>query len=294
MRKATKSMIVGFLFLLPAVAFIIYSSVIPFIWNIWLSFHQWNGFTAPEFVGLKNYIDVIKHEVTLKSLYNSVFYAFLASAGGVILGLFLATLVSELTGREGSIFRLILFSPAMLPTAVVGLMFIFVYNPEMGLLNQFLELVGAENLTRVWLQDKKTAMLAIVFVAIWKASGSIMLLCFAAMQTIPKSIYESAKIDGASFIRRTFMITYPLIKPIILLASVNALGNHFKSFDLIYVMTQGGPGTLTYTVPINMTKIAFNFGRFGNAAAQGVIFTSVVILSILLVNVVLRGEHYEF
>ncbi|MBC7960601.1 MAG: sugar ABC transporter permease [Vallitaleaceae bacterium] len=294
MFKKYSSRITGFIFLFPAVAFIIYSSVIPFVWNIALSFTNWDGFSPAKFVGLKNFEVVFKQEIMLKSLFNSIFYAFASTVGGVILGLLLATLVIELAGKEGSVFRLILFSPAMLPTAVVGLMFVFFYNPEMGLLNQFLKAIGAGDLTHVWLQDKGTAMLCIIAVAIWKCSGSIMLLCFAAMKTIPNSLYEAGKIDGTNFFKQTRYITYPLIKPMILLAAVNTLGAQFKSFDLIFVMTQGGPGNLTYTVPINMTKIAFMYGRFGNAAAQGVVFTVVVIASILLVNLLLRGEHYEY
>jgi raffinose/stachyose/melibiose transport system permease protein len=294
MFRKYSSRITGLIFLFPAIAFIIYSSVIPFVWNIVLSFTNWDGFQPAKFVGLKNFEVVFKQDIMQKSLFNSILYAFASTAGAVLLGLLLATLVIELVGKEGSIFRLILFSPAMLPTAVVGLMFVFFFNPEMGLLNQFLKAIGAGDLAHVWLQDKETAMWSIVAVAIWKSSGSIMLLCFAAMKTIPYSLYEAGKIDGTNFLKQTRYITYPLIKPMILLATVNTLGAQFKSFDLIFVMTQGGPGYLTYTVPINMTKIAFMYGRFGNAAAQGVVFTAVVIISIILVNFMLRGDHYEY
>lgn len=293
-KKISSISITGFIYLIPALIFVIGFNVVPFVWNTILSFQTWNGFTAAEFVGLKNFREVIMNELFLKSLFNSIIYALCSTGGGVLLGLLLATFIYKLGDKEGSIFRLILYSPAMVPTAVVGLMFVFFFNPEMGLLNSFLELIGLESIQHVWLQEKATAMACLIFVAIWKCAGSVMMMCFASMQTLPSSLYESAKLDGASFWQQMFRITYPLIKPMILLSTINTLGSQYKSFDLIQTMTQGGPGNLTSTVPIIMTKTAFTFGKFGQAAAHGVIFTIVVAVSIILVRYVLRSEDYEF
>lgn len=293
-KKKSSISITGIIYLIPALIFVIGFNVIPFVWNTILSFQSWNGFTAAEFVGLKNFKTVIADPVFLRSLFNSILYAVCSTAGGVLLGLMLATFIYKLGDKEGSVFRLILYSPAMVPTAVVGLMFVFFFNPEMGLLNNFLEIIGLESLQHVWLQGKTTAMACLIFVAIWKCAGSVMMMCFASMQTLPPSLYESAKLDGASFWQQMFKITYPLIKPMILLATINTLGSQYKSYDLIQTMTQGGPGNLTSTVPILMTKTAFNFGRFGQAAAHGVIFTVIVAVSIILVRYVLRSEEYEY
>lgn len=292
-KKSTVS-ITGILYLIPALVFVIYFNVIPFVWNLVLSFQNWNGFSAAEFVGIKNFTELVSDSVFQKSLLNSVLYAFCSTAGGVLLGLMLATFIYKLGDKEGSVYRLILYSPAMVPTAVVGLMFVFFFNPEMGLLNSFLKVIGLTDLQHVWLQEKGTAMACLIFVAIWKCAGSVMMMCFASMQTLPASLYESAKIDGASFWQQMFKITYPLIKPMILLATINTLGGQYKSYDLIQTMTQGGPGNLTSTVPIIMTKTAFTFGKFGKAASYGVIFTIVVAISIILVRYILRGEEYEF
>ena len=293
-KKKSSISITGIIYLIPALIFVIGFNVIPFVWNTILSFQSWNGFTTAEFVGLKNFKTVIADPVFLRSLFNSILYAVCSSTGGVLLGLMLATFIYKLGDKEGSVFRLILYSPAMVPTAVVGLMFVFFFNPEMGLLNNFLKIIGLESLQHVWLQGKTTAMACLIFVAIWKCAGSVMMMCFASMQTLPPSLYESAKLDGASFWQQMFKITYPLIKPMILLATINTLGSQYKSYDLIQTMTQGGPGNLTSTVPILMTKTAFNFGRFGQAAAHGVIFTAVVAISIILVRYVLRSEEYEY
>lgn len=293
-KKKSSISITGIIYLIPALIFVIGFNVIPFVWNTILSFQSWNGFTTAEFVGLKNFKTVIADPVFLRSLFNSILYAVCSTTGGVLLGLMLATFIYKLGDKEGSVFRLILYSPAMVPTAVVGLMFVFFFNPEMGLLNNFLKIIGLESLQHVWLQGKTTAMACLIFVAIWKCAGSVMMMCFASMQTLPPSLYESAKLDGASFWQQMFKITYPLIKPMILLATINTLGSQYKSYDLIQTMTQGGPGNLTSTVPILMTKTAFNFGRFGQAAAHGVIFTAVVAISIILVRYVLRSEEYEY
>lgn len=283
----------GVLFLLPTIAFILIFNAIPFVWNLVLSFQKWDGFSAPEFIGIENYVKSLGDPLVLKGLSNSVLYAVASTTGGVILGLFFATLIFRLASKEGSFFRLVLYSPAMIPTAVVGIMFVFLLSQK-GLLNSFLQSIGLESLTRVWLQDSATAMACIIMVAIWKSAGSVMILTFAAMQTIPLSLYESSDLEGAGYIRQMMFITYPLIKPMILLATINTLGTQYKSYDLIYTMTRGGPGNLTTTVPIVMTKTAFAFGKFGNAASIGAIFTVVVALSILLIRFVLRGENYEY
>lgn len=293
-KKRSSVSAAGILFLIPALLFVIGFNVVPFVWNTILSFQEWDGFSSPVFTGTENFKIILGDELVRKALLNSVLYALCSTAGGVFLGLFLATLIYKLSDKEGSVFRLILYSPAMIPTAVVGLMFVFFYNPEMGLLNKFLELIGLESLQHVWLQDSGTAMACIIFVAIWKCAGAVMMMCFASMQTIPESLYESSELDGASFWQQMIHITYPLIRPMILLATINTLGTQYKSYDLIFTMTQGGPGNLTATVPIVMTKTAFNFGIFGEAAAMGVIFTIVVAVSIIIVRRLLRSEEYEF
>ena len=285
---------IGIIYLLPALVLITMFSIVPFVWNMILSFQKWNGFGAPQNIGLANYIYVLKNQLTQRALTNSVLYAFASTAGGLLFGLLFATLIFRLPAKEGGIFRLILYSPAMLPTAVVGIMFVFFFNPEMGLLNNFLRLIGLNSLTHVWLQDRSTAMACIIFVAIWKCSGSIMMLTFAAIQSVPASLYESSYMDGATFRQQMTQIVLPLIKPTILLATINTLGGQFKSYDLIFTMTQGGPADLTTTVPIVMKKTAFIFGSFGSAASMGALFTIVVAASILLVRLILRGDSYEY
>lgn len=296
MRRGIKGRVsaVGIAFLFPSVVLIIVSMVLPFIWTLMLSFQSWDGFGKAEWIGISNYIDAVKDASIRKALFNSIYYAVVSTVGSVALGLLFATLLLKVSGRKGTIIRLILYSPAMLPIAVVGLMFTFFYNPTMGLINQGLSLIGLETLTRVWLQESSTAMPAIIVAAIWKNAGKNMILCFAAMQAIPKSLYESSQIAGAGFAKQTFKITFPLIMPMILLTTINTLGTQYKSFGLIFTMTQGGPGDLTTTVPIKMVKTAFSFGYFGPAATMGILLTLAVIINILVTKVIMGGETYEY
>lgn len=291
-RKKTK--VIGILFMLPITAFLIYSVVIPFVWNLILSFQEWDGMGEVKSAGLTNYIESLKDPLVMKSMGNSILFALGSTIGAVIFGLFMAALLFKIVDRSAPIFRLILFSPSMLPVAVVGLMFTFMYNPEMGLINSLLRALGLDSLTHVWLQEKGTAMLCIILAAVWKASGTVMLLCFAAMQTIPASLCESCELDGGGYFQQMTHLILPLIKPMVLLSVMNTMGAQFKTYDIVYVMTQGGPGTLTYTTPIHMTKTAFSFGEFGYSAAMGVEFTIVVIFFILIARFLLRGESYEF
>ena len=210
------------------------------------------------------------------------------------MGLFLAALVFKVYRKEGAFYRLMAFMPVMLPAAVVGLLFTFFYNSDMGLLNNLLRSIGLDNLTTAWLENKSTVMWCIALVNIWKMSGLTMMLSFAAMQMLPASIFESSKLEGASYPRQFFSLILPLIRPTVLMTAVYTLTVNFKSYDIVSVMTGGGPGTTSYVVPINMVKTAFNFGDFGYAAAQGVIITVIVILIVVLMNRVFKGEKYEY
>jgi raffinose/stachyose/melibiose transport system permease protein len=142
MKMKQRTRRTGIAYLIPAVLFVLLFSVIPFFWNFVLSFQKWDGFGSPAAAGFHNYLSVLQNPLSRRAIGNSILYAFSSTFGGVVLGLLFAVLILRLSQREGGIFRLILYSPAMLPTAVVGIMFVFFFNPEMGLLNSFLRLVG--------------------------------------------------------------------------------------------------------------------------------------------------------
>lgn len=291
---AWKSRVLHFSFLMPALVLMMLSVYIPFGWNGVLSFQEWNGFMPAQWNGIQNYVQFFKDPTALKSLKNSFFLAIVSTAGAVVLGLFLASVVYKLGKREGAFCRLIIFLPVMLPTAVVGLLFTFVFNPEMGLLNNLLEAIGLSQWTKAWLENEKTVLWCIAIVNIWKMTGLTMMLSFASMQMLPESIFESSKMEGASYPRQLISIVFPLIKPTVLMAATYSLVVNFKSYDMVFVMTRGGPGTTSQTIPIMMMKSAFNFNEFGYSAGQGMILAVVVMVTVLIVQRLLKGETYEY
>jgi ABC-type sugar transport system permease subunit len=289
-----KTTTTGIIFLIPALALVFYTVFIPAIWNLILSFQNWNGFKVSSWAGLSNYKNAINDETIRLSLYNSLYIAILSSVIAIILGVAMATLIYRLGKKEGAVYRLILFMPSMLPTAIIGLLFTFMFSPEMGLVNQFLKLIGAGSLTQAWLENKHTVLLVIIFVGIWRIAGLTMMLCFAAMQSIPISLFESSRIEGATFTQQWIHIIYPLIKPIIRLAAIFTIVIQFKTYDLVFVMTGGGPGTTSKTIPLQMIDTAFSYSEFGLSAAMGFLLMLVVMLVIFLTNRVLKGEQYEY
>ena len=283
-----------FLFLTPALVFMIFSVYVPFGWNAVLSFQKWNGFSQPASVGFANFAAMFKDDVAVRSLLNSVTIALFSTLGAVVLGLLMSAFMYKISNKEGAIYRLILFLPVMLPTAVVGLLFTFVFNPEMGLLNNLLNAVGLNSWAHIWLQEKSTVIGCIIFVNIWKMSGLTMMLSYASMKMLPSSIFESSRIEGANYWHQYTRLILPLIKPTILMSTVYSLAVNFKSYDIVSVLTNGGPGTTSYTIPINMMKTAFNFSEFGYAAAMGMVLALVVIIIVGIVTKVLKGETYEY
>lgn len=293
-RFAASRAITTALFLLPAIAVMIFTVYIPFGWNGVLSFQEWNGFAEPEFIGFDNFAKIFNDATAMRALGNSIFLAVFGTAFAVTLGITLAGLIFKVTRKEGALYRLIIFLPVMLPTAVVGLLFTFVFNHDVGLLNNFLRAIGLGQYAMAWLENSNTVMWCLVAVNVWKVAGLTMMLCYAAMQLLPESIFESSRIDGASYLRQFFSLILPLIKPTILISAVYSLVLNFKSYDLVFVMTRGGPGTVSQTVPINMMKTAFAFNEFGYSAAMGLVLCAVVILVIVIVRRILKGESYEY
>ncbi len=294
MMKHHRVSMTGILFLIPAAVFLIYANYVPFVWNLLLSFQEWNGFLKQSWVGLENYARLFGDELFLTSVYNSTFLAVTATVGSVVIGVALAAFLYRVTKAEGAVYRLVLFLPSMMPIAVIALLFTFIYNPEMGMLNNLLKAVGLGDLATAWLEDSNTILWCVSFVNLWRMAGLTMMLCFTAMLMLPDSLFESSHLDGAGYGRQFTRIVLPLIKPIIQLSTVFTLATNFKTFDTVFVLTRGGPGNISMTVPIYMTDTAFTFAEFGYAATMGVGITLVIMSTIALTNRLLGGETYEY
>ena len=292
-RKKPKHLLLGILFLSPALILIIVTSFIPYVSNLILSFQKWDGFLNRKWVFLDNYIKFFTSASTLRYLYNSVFLAFTSTIGSVLFGFILALILVNLNNRFGTFSKLVFYLPGLIPTAILAMLFSFILNPEMGILNNVLKLVGLGKFARAWLEDRRTAMNCVVIFNIWKSCGMTMILTYAAVKLIPSSLFESCDIDGGGYFRKTFNITIPLVKPYVGTAMLFTLSGCFRTYDSVYALTGGGPSDITRTIPINMVYYSFNYGEFGYAASMGVVLSLVVMASLLLVLSIFGGKQYE-
>jgi raffinose/stachyose/melibiose transport system permease protein len=289
----SKIVLMGWLFLVPTFVLMTYTSFIPTIWNLILSFQNSTLFTS-EFVGLANYLNAFQDPVFLTSLWHSIFFSVAITLFSTVIGVALAVLIYQLGSKEAAFYRVCVFLPVMLPTSIVGLMFVFVFDQQVGLLNNLLTLIGLGGLTQAWLAQPPINLFAICVVGIWKSVGLPMILTSAALQSLPSTYLEAAKIDGAGFLRQIFSLILPLIKPIIAISVIFLLISNFKTFDLVYVLTRGGPGNSTFVVPIDLLQTAFTDGEFGYAAAFGIILAFTIFLVTVVSNRIMKSERFEY
>ncbi|MCP1110546.1 carbohydrate ABC transporter permease [Ohessyouella blattaphilus] len=280
-------------FVLPA--FIIYAVfvLIPIGYNVLISFFQTDLMSPSKFVGLKNYENLFHDKTFIGAMKNNI----LMVIGSLIAHLPLALLFGNILFQKikGShFFQTVFFLPSVICGVAVGLTWTFVYNSEFGLLNKLLELIGLGNLQQVWLADKNLALLCIIVVVMWQFVGYHMIIQLAAMRNIPESYYEAARIDGASKWVQFKAITFPLIKPILKVDAVLIITGSLKYYDLVAVMTGGGPNHATELMSTYMFYQGFRTLKYGYSAGIGVILLIMCICSVLLSNFIFRTETIEY
>ncbi len=290
-RKITT---VGILFMLPAFCVIAFVVVVPILWNILLSLHEWNGNGPMEFVGISNYMETLANAKVLNSIKNSLFIALFSTAEAMILGTLCAIFIYRMGRKEAAFYRFVFYIPSMIPMTVIGLLFTFILAPDIGLLNGFLGLIGLESLQHAWLADPNTVLISVAAVQGWRFSGIIMMLVYGGLLAIPTSLFESAKIDGSHYGTEVKYIILPLLKPTIQLTFSMMLLWSFKTYDMVWSLTKGGPGDFSKTAPIKMIETAFTHNEFGASAALSLCFTVLVMIIIISVRKLLKGETYEY
>lgn len=219
--------------------------------------------------------------------------AVIATTVSMLLGMLYAFLLYRLREREQRFFRFVFFSPAMIPMTVTGLLFVFVLSSN-GLLNALLSVLGLESFQHAWLADPKIALWVLGIVQGWKGCGVTMMLCTTAILALPDSLYECAKLEGANYLQQVRIIMLPLIKPTLKLLLSMTLMSSFKSYDIVYAMTKGGPAEYTYTVPMKIIQVGFTYNEFGTAAALGTVLIIVASIFVVGARFALRGETYEY
>ncbi|MCK8099629.1 ABC transporter permease [Bacillus halotolerans] len=272
--------IIPYLFLLPALVFLLFV-YIPIFENVFLSLFQWSSFSPEKtFIGLKNYVELFRDPVFYQALTNNVLYAVISIVCQVFGGLILAAVLEDKLVRKWSpFFRTVFFLPVVISMTVIALLFDFIYNPETGLLNQLLQAIGLDQLTRAWLGEDSTAMLSVIFVSQWQSVGYIAMLYIVSIQKIPDELYEAARLDGAGKIQQFFHITIPQTKEMSFVAVVMTLTGAFTVFNEPYILTGGGPGNASEVLSTFLYKSAFTKDMMGYASA---IATIVLLITLAL------------
>jgi ABC-type sugar transport system permease subunit len=283
----------GYAMLLPALVLLAVFVVAPVLYGLYQSLLRWSGFEPPVFIGFDNYARLWERDRIFRhALANNVIFAISVVVGKNVLGLFLALLLNQRLWGS-TFFRPALFLPVTMSFVVVGLLWSWIYNPTFGLLDAGLRAIGLEALSRPWLSDPSTALWAIIAVDIWKWTGFHMVLYLAGLQTIPRDLYEAATIDGAGRWRQLLDVTLPMLAPVTFVNVLLALNGAFvRNFDLVYVMTGGGPNHQTEVVLTHMVAEAFRQGNLGYSAAMGyVLFAIVAVISAVYIRMARAGAH---
>lgn len=281
------------LFVLPA--FLIYAAfvLIPIMYNIYLSFFQTNMMSPPRFVGVKNYVNLFRDRTFTSALRNNILMVAGSLTAHLPLALFFGNILFQKI-KGSHFFQTVFFLPSVICGVAVGLTWSFVYNSEFGLLNKLLGVLGLGSLAKAWLANKYAALFCIIVVVMWQFVGYHMIIQIAAMKNIPSSLYEAAGIDGASKWTQFKTITFPLIKPILKIDAVLIITGSLKYYDLVAVMTGGGPNHATELMSTYMFFQGFRTLKYGYSASIGVILLVLCMCSVLLSNLVFKSETVEF
>src|SRR5215218_2418182 len=267
------------LFIAPGLLIYLVFMIYPFLNTIYLSFTNWDGITAnKDWVGLSNYVRVFGEEAALKAFVNNIIWVILGTVAPVVLGLFEALLVWS--GARGSLlFRTLFFLPFVLPLVVVGIVWQWIYHPLFGIVNTVLDSFGLDWLSRGWLADPPTALYAVLIAAVWGATGFCFLILHASLQNVDMSTVEAATIDGANWFQRARSIIIPQIGPQITMVTAVTLIGGFSVFDIIWVMTGGGPGNASEVLATYTYKTAFEQNQAGYGSALAMLITVLSLVS---------------
>ena len=279
--KAIRSNLIGYSFILPNLIGYAIFVFIPVIFSFVLSVMKWDGSRAPmEFVGLSNFVQIFNDRIFVQSFIHTIQYALLTVLPTLVLSLLLAVLLNhKLKGI--AVFRTALYFPYIASIVAVGAVWNMLFQPDFGPINEFLRFIGISKPPR-WVVDVKWAMVAISIVSVWKYMGYYMIVYLAALQGISGSLYEAAGIDGANGFQKLRYITIPMLTPTTFFVLIMLTIQCFKVFDLLYVMTGGGPGNATKTLVNYIYEKAFTSWEFGPASAGALVLFSVVLVVTLI------------
>lgn len=269
----------GILFVAPALVLYLIFVGYPFLQTIYFSLTDWNGVRpVKNFIGLANYQEMLRDPLLWRSLRNNVTWVIVGTIVPMAIGLLLAMLLWR-QPRGFNLFRTIFFMPQVLSAVVIGIIWSWIYNPLFGNLNKLLKAVGLGDLARGWLGDPSVALYAVLGAAIWAEVGFVFVVFLAGLQNVSKDLLEAATIDGANGWQRFKDVTVPQLSNVINVVTALLLIGGFNVFDIVFVMTQGGPANATEVIATLTYKEAFTQNRVGYASALSLVMTVVALVA---------------
>lgn len=294
-RRRIQSTINLIIFLLPTLLFVFVFIAFPILFSGYLSLSEYNYAIDPQptFIGVKGYIDVILNDGFLHTaLKNQLLFAIPYFILTFLSSLALAIMVSELK-RGLQIFQITFYLPMIIPLSLVGITFAWILAPDLGVFNVILERVGLGKWARDWYGDPGTALYALVIARSWKMIGFTFIILLSGIQSIPSSLREAARVDGANFWQEIRYVVLPLLRPYLLISGIWITINSIKVFDLPKVITQGGPGVSTLTLYLYSWKAAFERFDMGLASRVAYITAAIILFLSWVLNMLLKPEEAE-
>jgi multiple sugar transport system permease protein len=278
-------------FVVPAVAVVGSVIVFPWAFTVWMSLQEWTVGGARRFTGLSNYMRLVSDERFLTSVGHTLVYTFLAVVLPLIFGTFAALIFNSRLPFRG-VLRGVFVMPMMATPVAVALVWTMMFHPQLGVLNYLLSLIGIG--PQAWVFNPSTVIPSLVLVETWQWTPLVMLIVLGGLAAIPIEPYESAAIDGANVLQRFRYITLPMIAPFLMVAVIIRTIDALKSFDIIYAITQGGPGTASETINLYLYSVAFAYYDVGYGSAIAVVFFAIVIaLSLLMLHLRQRTKWID-
>jgi len=267
----------GYIYILPSLILILSFSIIPIFMSGFFSFTEYNVMNPPKMVGLANYEKVFQDEYVRAALLNTLKYVLITVPIQTGLSLvFAAFLAMKMQNKSGEFLRSVMFIPVIASAVTSGTIWRTILGTDGGILNNIIGIFGIDPVN--WLGDSKTSLISICIVAIWKNVGYFLVIFYAGIMDIPKSLYEAARVDGANTYQQFFKITLPMLKPITSLVVTLGIIWSFQVFDLSYQMTGGGPGYSSVTIVMAIYNAAFKQYKMGYACAMAMLLLVIVLI----------------
>ena len=282
-RRRSKHRLVPLLYVAPALLFYLAFVITPFLHSVWISFWDWNGVGVATWVGLANYAAVFTEPEMTAAILHAFGFILFYSVLPIAIGLVLAAVVAATPWKAMPVIRTILFLPQILPLVAVGVVWKWIYS-ERGPLNDALAAVGLEEVARPWLGDFDWAFPAVGFIGTWVCTGLAFLLLLSGISRIDTSLYEAAKLDGCGPLREFWHITVPSLRREISVTATVTMIAALAGFDIVYIMTGGGPGHATTVPGVQIYELVFTAGRVGAASALATVLAVLTCAVMFLLN----------